>query len=139
MFTQPSASWSASGRTQGWLCVGCLCFCVRCLSPRQQHYPAWSVARRPRLSLEFPYHNPYERIIVVVGSVLVFASLLACVWRGWFSRVSCCRPLCVRAIHVQARRSYDMMILVLEVLLSVQALRSFTLWICLQFGLLQLL
>ena len=92
-----------------------LCILVCCLSPRQQHYPAWYLARRPRLSLKFPYHNPYERIIVVVGSVLVFASLLACVWRGWFSRVSCCRPLCVRAIQVQARRSYDMMNLVLEV------------------------
>ena len=79
--------------------------------------------------LRFPYHIHMSVFIVVVGSVLVFASLLACVWRGWFSRVSCCRPLCVRAIQVQARRSYDMMILVLEVLLSVQALRSFTLWI----------
>ena len=78
--SQPSASWSASGRTQGWLCVGGLCLCalckppaaalpgvvsrslvsalflglssctcVRCLSPRQQHYPAWYLARRSRL------------------------------------------------------------------------------------------
>ena len=70
---------------------------------------------------KFPYHNPYERIIVVVGSVLVFASLLACVWRGWFSRVSCCWPLCVRAIQVPAKRSYDMINLIMEVFDFVRA------------------
>ena len=64
---------------------------------------------------KFPYHNPYERIIVVVGSVVV-VSLRS--WHvfgvGGFLVFPAAGP-CVRAIQVQAKRSYDMMNLVLEV------------------------